>query len=71
MPEAAPKNQHNMEERRKEGVLVGLDQAPKKGQVFGSCKNIFKKCNKVQKWAKKLSGMKAELEPALSLTITK
>ena len=34
MPEAAPKNQHNMEQRRKEGVMVELDQAPSKVKRF-------------------------------------
>ena len=34
VPEAAPKNQHNMEQRRKEGVMVELDQAPLKVKRF-------------------------------------
>ena len=49
MPEAAPKNQHNMEQRRKEGVMVELDQAPSKvkflevSQIFQQNPSRFKK----------------------------
>ena len=49
VPEAAPKNQHNMEQRRKEGVMVELDQAPSKvkflevSQIFQQNPSRFKK----------------------------